>query len=298
MGLTVKEILNISEGILKDSGDSDYKQDAEILLCHETKYTENKLFMNWTRELEDVHTEKIFELIRRRADGTPTQYLTHEQVFMGHKFYVDEHVLIPRMDTETLVVTVTEHLKGSPAKMVLDLCTGSGVLAVCLAKAYPSLKITASDISEEALTVARKNAVSAGVDKRISFIQSDLFAAFKTGFGGKKFDLILSNPPYIKSDVLPTLQREIYEHEPMLALDGGMDGLDVYRKIIETVPAFLNKNGALFFEIGSEQASDVQALLEAADAFSEIRIIQDLSGKDRVISARLTQVYPEKKHKK
>jgi release factor glutamine methyltransferase len=251
--------------------------------------------MNWTRELEDVHTEKIFELVRRRADGTPTQYLTHEQVFMTHKFYVDERVLIPRMDTETLVELVSSHIKGTSAKTLLDLCTGSGAIAVSLAAKHPSLKVTATDISAEALTVARKNAARADTDKRISFIQSDLFASFKTGFGGKKFDVIVSNPPYIKSDVLPMLQREIYEHEPMLALDGGADGLDAYRRIIDTILPFFNRNGALFFEIGSDQAADVSALLETSESFSEIAVNQDLSGNDRVVSA---QVKPDAAGKK
>ncbi|MDR0357112.1 MAG: peptide chain release factor N(5)-glutamine methyltransferase [Clostridiales Family XIII bacterium] len=287
MGLQIKEILTVAENILRESGDEDYKKDAEILFSHETRYDAKKIFMNWSKELDDNYCEGFFDLVQRRARGTPTQYLTKEQAFMGHTFFVDERTLIPRADTETTVDEVIKYLKGKTARRAADLCTGSGVIAISLAKAYPSLKITASDAYEDALAVARINASEMGVLKQIKFVKSDVYAAFKTGFGGATFDLIVSNPPYVKSDEIPTLQREIVEHEPLHALDGGADGLDFYRKIIAGAAPRLRKNGALFLEIGNDQAASVKALIDETGLFGEVAVRTDLAGNDRVLFAAL-----------
>jgi release factor glutamine methyltransferase len=290
MGLQIKEILAVGENILAQNGIDDYKRDAEILLCHEIHYDAKKVFMNWARELDDEYCEAFFAAIQHRAEGVPTQYITGTQSFMGLDFTVTQDVLIPRMDTETLVETVSEHIKGNNnAQRVLDLCTGSGAIAVSLAKVFPSLRVTASDISAGALKVAAKNAAKHGVS-RIKFVESDLFESMKTGMvSGGKFDVIVSNPPYIRSLVLPTLQREIFDYEPLLALDGGADGLDFYRRIIEKAPAYLRKNGALFLEIGYDQATEVTVLLEASGRFKQIEIKKDLTEADRVISALLSK---------
>ncbi|MDR1028057.1 MAG: peptide chain release factor N(5)-glutamine methyltransferase [Clostridiales Family XIII bacterium] len=288
MGLQIKEILSVAENILRESGDEDYKRDAEILLCHKTHYDTKKIFMNWSREIDDVYCEGFFELVQKRAGGTPTQYLTNTQEFMGYPFFVDERTLIPRQDTETLAETILEYLKtNKAARRVLDLCTGSGVIAISLAKKNPTLKITASDTDPSALKVAEINASKLGVSNRIKFVKSDVYAAFKTGFGGASFDIITANPPYIRSDVLMTLQREIIEHEPLQALDGGADGLDFYRTIVGGAAARLRKNGALFLEIGYDQADAVRAIIDETERFGEAVCRKDLAGNDRVLSASL-----------
>jgi release factor glutamine methyltransferase len=288
MGLQIKEIISVAENILRESGDSDYKTDAEMLLCHAIKYDPQRIFMNWAKEVDDDHAEIFFAMVQKRAECTPTQYLTNEQVFKGLPFYVDENVLIPRPETELLVDETVAYLKDNrSAKSVLDLGTGSGAIAISLAKKSASLKITASDISEKALAVAERNASRLGVKGQIKFVTSDVFGGFKTGFAGPKWDVIISNPPYIKSPILPTLQREIYEHEPMTALDGGEDGLDIYRRLISGAPSFLRKTGAVFFEIGYDQAHEVTALFRENGSYVRIAVTPDIAGHDRVISARM-----------
>jgi release factor glutamine methyltransferase len=288
MGLQIKEIISVAENVLREASDADYKVDAEILLCHAINYDPQKIFMNWAKEVDDDHAEIFFAMVQKRAEGTPVQYLTNEQSFKGLRFYVDENVLIPRPETETLVDEVLAYLKDNrAAKNVLDLGTGSGIIAVSLAKKASSLKITASDVSENALAIAEKNASRFGVKDRIKFVRSDVFGEFKTGFMGPKWDVVVSNPPYIKSPVLPTLQREIYEHEPMTALDGGEDGLDFYRRIIDGAPTFLRKTGAVFLEIGYDQAHDVTTLFRKNGNYVRVALTPDISGHDRVISARL-----------
>jgi release factor glutamine methyltransferase len=288
MGLKIKEILTVAENILRDAGDEDYKRDAELLLCKKIHYDAKKIFMNWSKEIDDSYCEGFFDLIQQRAGGTPTQYLTYEQAFIGHVFFVDERVLIPRMDTETLVEAALEYLEtNKSARRVLDLCTGSGVIAVSLAKQHPSLKITASDADASALKVAERNASKMGVAKQIKCVKSDVYGSFKTGFGGVSFDVIVSNPPYIRSDVLMTLQREIVEHEPLHALDGGADGLDFYRRIIGEASSYLRKSGALFLEIGYDQAEQVKSLIDETGRFGDVETRQDLSGNDRALFAVL-----------
>jgi release factor glutamine methyltransferase len=286
LGLQIKEIITVAENILRDNGVEDYKTDAEILLCHEIRYDSRKIFMNWAKELDDEACERYFADVQRRAAGTPTQYLTEVQPFMGSNFAVDERVLIPRMDTETVVMSAAEFIKSRKSiKNVLDLCTGSGVIAISLAKALPSLKLTAVDISGDALAVAAKNASRLGVTGRVKFLQSDLFDSLPTGFTAKKFDMIIANPPYIRTDILPRLPREIYEHEPLIALDGGEDGLDYYRAIAGRAHAYLTKKGVIFFEIGYDQAEAVSDILRSSGNFAGISIRRDIAGNDRVVFA-------------
>lgn len=287
MSIQLKELIVVGENRLKTAGIADAKIDAELLLMHQLHYDKRKIFMNWAKPLEEDDCNDYFDLLDRRAAGEPPQYITGEQEFMGIKLMVDPRVLIPRQDTETLVETVLDYTaKRKGSLKVLDLCTGSGAIAISLAVKNQSLKITASDISEDALDVATSNAGSCGVLKRIDFAKSDLFNSFKTGFRGQKFDIIVSNPPYIKSAVLPTLQKEIYEHEPMSALDGGQDGLDFYRRIVTDAPKYLRKGGVLFLEIGYNQAELLKQLIEVSGAYREdVEVIKDLVGEDRVVVA-------------
>lgn len=227
-------------------------------------------------------------VIDRRASHVPLQYLTHEQNFCGADIYVDERVLIPRQDTEVLVsaaLDLAAGLPGSPA--LLDLCTGSGCIPVALSKLGDFGSVTASDLSEDALAVAKLNAEQNGAV--IRFVKSDLFEAFRgsgegAGHRTERFDLITCNPPYIPSGALAGLQPEVRDHEPAMALDGGADGLDFYRRFAAEAPAFLNPGGAVCLEIGFDQAESVSALLEK-EGFREVKVLKDLAGLDRVVTA-------------
>ena len=223
-------------------------------------------------------------VIDRRAAHVPLQYLTHEQNFCGADIYVDERVLIPRQDTEVLVAAALDlaaMLDGAPA--LLDLCTGSGCIPIALSRLGDFGSITASDLSADALEVAKMNAEQNGAE--IRFVQSDLFEAFrKKAEAAERFDLITCNPPYIRSGDMAGLQPEVRDNEPAMALDGGEDGLDFYRRLAEEAGQFLNPGGCVCFEIGFDQAADVSALLENA-GFKDVRVLKDLAGLDRVVTA-------------
>ena len=220
-------------------------------------------------------------VIDRRAAHVPLQYLTQEQNFCGADIYVDERVLIPRQDTEVLVAAALDlaaMLDGAPA--LLDLCTGSGCIPIALSRLGDFGSITAADLSADALEVAKMNAEQNGAE--IRFVQSDLFEAFRKK--AERFDLITCNPPYIRSGDMAGLQPEVRDNEPSMALDGGEDGLDFYRRLAEEAGQFLNPGGCVCFEIGFDQAADVSALLENA-GFKEVRVLKDLAGLDRVVTA-------------
>lgn len=219
----------------------------------------------------------------RLVNGEPIQYITNMQEFMKLKFYVDNRVLIPQPDTEILVenvISIVENIQKDCQKeiKILDLCTGSGIIGVCLKKNLQNVKVHASDISECALDVAKKNSIQNNVD--ISFIKSDLFDNIN-----EKFDVIVSNPPYIESSTLEGLSMEV-KNEPKIALDGGKDGLDFYRKIIKEAPNFLNKSGYLSLEIGYNQKDAVEKLLKTYK-YKDIQIKKDLSNIDRVIISEI-----------
>ena len=283
--MEIRELLAFGEDVLEKAGIEDFKIDAEALLTYEIGFDKTKIFMNWTYDVNFTHSENYFDLVNLRATGMPLQYITGEQFFMGHKFIVNENVLIPRQETEVLVEkTIEMFLLNKNIKTVLDMCTGSGVIAISLANRFSNIKFTAVDVSGKALSVAKQNASALCRSKNISFEHSDLFSAIKSGSFGKKFDLIISNPPYIKTYEIPYLQREILEHEPLIALDGGEDGLYYYRKIITDAIPYFKKGGCLLLEIGADQANDVSNLLIQA-GYKTPEIIKDLSGKDRIVKA-------------
>ena len=287
MSMIVKDILNMGTVRLAGAGCMEAKLDAELLLCHLLGIDKSRLFMSWGKDLNDDWCEAFFDLLERRCTGMPLQHITGWQEFMGLRFSVSEKVLIPRQETEVLVDTALMLLRERKAKTVLDLCTGSGAIAVSLDRLGAAdhkvgkLEITASDISREALAVARSNAKALGADK-IKFVCGDLFVPFDKKFRAPKFDLIISNPPYIERSVIPTLQREVRDHEPLLALDGGEDGLDLYRRIITQAPRFLRSAGILLLEIGAGQAAAVRGLAAACGQYDEADIFQDLAGRDRI----------------
>ena len=289
MLITFGEILDVGIKRLKQANIADAAIDAERLLMY--LMNENKTFIYLHRNdgTDENHADAYFELIDRRAEGEPLQYIVGEQEFMGLSFNVNEAVLIPRQDTETLVETALSFAKNKKGSIsILDMCCGSGAIAISMAYFLPKSKLTACDISEAALNVARSNAKKNGVEKKINFIESDLYMPVQKKKPMKdKFDMILCNPPYIPSDVIPTLQREIKDHEPVAALDGGKDGLDFYRKMVTDSAVHLKKGGYILFEIGHDQADEVTALLEEEGCYKDIFTHKDMARSDRVITARL-----------
>lgn len=297
MSLPLKELIKIGENQLKEAGIMDSARDAKDLYCFLDKLDAVGLMMHWQDVLADNTCEAYFELIERRASGEPMQYITGIQEFMGLTFNVNPSVLIPRQDTETMVEDALEVLsKGTLRgeafvekpnfKDVLDLCTGSGAIGVSLAKLNGDIKVTCSDLSEKALETAKSNALANGL-KSLKFEQGDLFEPFCGKLGKKKFDFIISNPPYIESEVIPTLQTEVKDHEPMMALDGGQDGLDFYRRIAVEAPSHLKKGGVLMMEIGYNQGEEVCKLLEATEVFEKVVCLKDLAQKDRIVAGLL-----------
>ena len=291
MAISLREAINVATSRLTNAECGSPKIDAEVLLAYFLKADKSFLFAHYSDDLDEKRTDAYFELIDKRASGVPVAYITGRKEFMGISFKVTEDVLIPRPDTEIVVEEIiklaSEMQKGFSDLDILDLCCGSGAICVSLAYYIHKAKLTGTDISPLAIAVAKENTKDYKLTGKVKLVQGDLFAPFKSkGFGKAQFDIIVSNPPYIKTSVLQTLQREILEHEPVLALDGGESGLDFYEKIIKSSPDFLKKNGLLALEIGADQAEEVTALINANEAFSEYRIIKDLAGLDRVIIAK------------
>ncbi len=223
-----------------------------------------------------------------RSNRIPLQHILGEAWFRGLPFTVDEDVLIPRPDTETLVEAVLREAKTFPAPpSLLDLCTGSGAVAVALAVEGGFSSVTASDISHEAVNIARENAAKNGVEEKILFAEGDLFRAktkSEKSLSRRSYDIICANPPYVPTAEIEELEPEVRDHDPLLALDGGADGLDFYRRLAKDAPAHLNEGGKILLEIGCGQGADVIRIF-AETGWREGRVEQDLSGRDRVFSA-------------
>ncbi len=297
MSLLVKEMLTMGEKQLMDSDIADATRDCKILYCYMMDIPFSKIILEYQEVLQDRLCDKYFELIDRRSKGEPVQYIMGSQEFMGLEFIVNENVLIPRQDTETLVedaleIINTGTLRGEDMDVkrkewdILDLCTGSGAIGVSLARIANKVNVTCSDISEGAIKVAKENAQKHGVAKSVKFEQGDLFKPFSKHFRKQKFDMIISNPPYIKSSIIPTLQKEVCEHEPLSALDGGESGLDFYEKIVSGVGSHLRKSGVLLLEIGHDQGEAVSGLLSRNGEFTSIRVLKDLANRDRIVFAK------------
>ena len=274
--MTIREALRCAEKMLLDAGVPDARLDAEYLLAGVLDAPRLLVVASGETPLTNTRAEQYFTLIARRQGREPLQYILGTQPFMGCSFYVDERVLIPRQDTETLCEQAL--LNAPETGAALDLCTGSGALAVVIKKALPGLSVSASDVSEDALALARQNAALNGVS--VDFREGDLFAPFE----GERFSVIVSNPPYIPTGCLPSLQEEV-RREPALALDGGTDGLSFYRRIAREAPDHLTEDGVLLLEIGCDQGQAVCGLLREA-GFAAPQVVRDTAGRDRVVIAR------------
>ena len=276
--MTLNELYEQGVRVLNEAGVEESDLDAWYLLSHLTGLTRVQFMLNKGQVTEQNVIDRFNECIGERAKRIPLQYIIGSQEFMGLPFTVNENVLIPRQDTEVLVEEV---LKVSEGKSVLDICTGSGCIIVSIAKLSKVTKAVGIDISKGALEVAKANANKNQVD--VQFIESDLFQNV-TG----KFDVIVSNPPYIESHVIPTLMPEVRCHEPMLALDGMEDGLYFYDKIIKESRHYLKENGSIYFERGYNLGEDVKQMLINA-GFQNVVVIKDLAGLDRVVCGSLEE---------
>lgn len=274
--LTLQTLYREGQIRLKDSGIEEYQLDAWYLLEYVTGISKASYYGDPNRELSAAQAEEYRKCIEKRSERIPLQHITGVQEFMGHEFFVNEHVLIPRQDTEILVEHALD--KVEDGKKVLDMCTGSGCILLSILKRY-QVRGTGADISSEALQVAERNRKHLALPQ-VEWLQSDLFEKIE-----EKYDVIVSNPPYIQTEVIEGLQEEVRLHDPYIALDGKEDGLYFYRRIIEDAKAYLEDGGWLLFEIGYDQAEPVTRLMERA-GYSEIHVKKDLSGLDRVAGAR------------
>ena len=277
-----RKLLTKAANILKDENIENIEYDIKTILRDTFDIEYNKFVMDMDNEFEaDKSLEYEFiSRIEKRKKHIPLQYIINKQNFYGLDLYVNESVLIPRYDTENIVDCIVKDFEGSKDISVLDLCTGSGCIAISLKK-NGFEKVFALDISDKALEVAKHNAYIHNAD--ITFIKSDLYKELPNDI---RFDLIVSNPPYIRTGEIEKLDDEVKDFEPKLALDGGKDGLDFYKKILNLSKDFINNNGSLYFEIGYDQAKDVVDLAKK-EGYYNIKIIKDLSGKDRGISMRV-----------
>lgn len=278
---TIRRVLTWSADDLRKRGSTSPRLDAELLLGRVIKLDRVGLLLDAERPLAKHELSAYRELHQRRRAGEPVAYLLGVREFYGRPFRVDRRVLIPRPDTEALVEVALERTRRvSLCARVLDLCTGSGCVALTLARERPTTRVLGADLSEGALTVAVENMIRLGA-VNCGFLPSDLFAAFRPG--RDRFDLITANPPYIADDEIPTLAVDIKNFEPRLALDGGGDGLAVMRRLVAEAPRFLDDGGVLAVEIGSDQGEATRALFAEA-GFRDIEIRRDYGGHERVVS--------------
>lgn len=271
--MTYRELYQTGCGRLEGIPDGDL--DARLLLEHVCGTSRNDLLVHGDQEVPSGKQECYLEMISRRKERIPLQQITGQQDFMGMTFRVDENVLIPRQDTEILVEEVLRDLHGG--SRILDLCTGSGCILISLLRYSNECIGVGTDISEKALEIARQNASELIPEETFQFLESDLFEKVEG-----KFDILVSNPPYIASAAVDGLMPEVRDHEPRIALDGREDGLYFYRRILRECPAYLFGGAMVFFEIGFDQAEAVSELMREA-GFYEIRVIKDYADLNRVV---------------
>ena len=274
------ELVNFGRKYLEENNIEDSSIISKILIEYLCDISRESVVYHYEDIIEIDKVNRYKELLNKVVEGIPVQYITNRQEFMGLEFYVDENVLIPQPDTEILVEEVIEKYKDRECK-ILDLCTGSGAIGIALAKYIEGSEVFASDISCKALQIAKLNAERNLVHRKMNFIESNMFENFEQ-FKTEKFDIIVSNPPYIKSDVINQLDIQV-KNEPHLALDGGADGLEFYRLIADDANLYLKDNGMLFLEIGYDQRDSVIKLLKKNNFYSDIYSKKDLGGNDRIV---------------
>jgi len=283
---TVGQALKNIRKIFKDKGIMNPDREAEILLSYFLEMSRSEIYLNSDRILKDIEKTQLEKKIHKRIEKIPLQYITKHQEFMGMDFLVEKGVLIPRPETEILVEEVIRKLKNYKCSRVADLGTGTGIIAVSIAKFIEDVIIYATDISKKSLQIALKNAQKHGCKNKIIFLQGDLFEPFIGIIKKNSLDGIISNPPYIDSHDFESLPPEIKDNEPKVALAGGIDGLDYYRKIIKKSPQYLKKNGFMALEVGFNQSKIVKELIIKENNFNQnIEITKDYLGIERVVIA-------------
>lgn len=279
---TIKALLSWTTEFLASRGVEGPRAEAQILLAHVLQCKKVDLLIRYEEQPSERDRTRYRELILRRVAGWPVAYLVGTRDFYLLTFDVSPAVLIPRPDTETLVLEALAYLKPLAAPAVLDLGVGSGCIAISIAHQKPDARVTAVDVSPDALDVARRNAARHGVADRMSFLHGDLFAPLSAG---TTFDLIVSNPPYIAHGEFPDLAPDVRDHEPRVALDGGSDGLAFYRRIASGVAPFLKPGGRLLLEISNTQDEAVRALLAEQKVLDVGPTLRDMGGHTRVVPA-------------
>ena len=286
---TLVQLLKEGTELLKESGIEEAGLDAWLLLEYETGKNRAYFYAHQEEEADEEVICRYEQQIAQRAAHIPLQHLTHQAFFMGYEFFVDEHVLVPRQDTETLVEEALKLLKEKENPSILDMCTGSGCILISLLLEKPGSTGTGADLSPEALEVAKRNAETLQAADRAAFVHSNLFSADyfqkKDGKEGQKYDMLISNPPYIPSGEIDGLMEEVRLHDPRMALDGKEDGLYFYREITKNAGEYLVPGGWLLYEIGHSQGKAVKDIMEAA-GYQDVKILQDLAGLDRVAAGQ------------
>ena len=276
--MTYREAIVLGESILRKADIVDAKTDSWLLLAMACKIDHTYYYMHIDEEMTEEHAREFEVLIKKRAERVPLQYITGEQEFMGLTFHVNSNVLIPRQDTETLVEEALKVVR--PGMKIMDMCTGSGCVLISILKNAHDIEGIGYDISKQAINVAKENAKLNEVPA--VFERSDLFEDVVEN----DFDVIVSNPPYIPTDVIATLMPEVAEFEPREALDGKGDGLYFYSKILEQCKNYMKPDGYVLFEIGCKQGDSVSTMMRLA-GFSEVHVIKDLARNDRVVMGHL-----------
>ena len=284
---TVQDVLRRGAEFLCGVGVESARFDAELLLCHVLGWSREKLWLNQKESLEATQRELFEQVLRRRARKEPVAYITGIREFWSLDFLVSPVVLVPRPETELLVeiaLRLVESVDVADSKLrILDLGTGSGAIAVSLARESENVEVWATDISPGALEVAEANAVRHGMIERIRFCEGDLFEPV-TEFEDA-FDMVVSNPPYVKREEMKDLPPDVRDWEPRLALDGGPDGLDFYRRMVEEGHAFLREGGSMLLEIAADMGNEVSELFGKVGRYSQVDIYQDYAGRNRVAVA-------------
>ncbi len=280
-GVSIWHAMKWAEEVLNRSERLDAQIDAKLLMLYTLEYTESQLLLNRQEQMPTRQLETYKEYVLTRAKGIPLQHITHEQEFMGLNFYVNENVLIPRQDTESLIEKLLEKNQIAPFCTGIDIGTGTGCIGISLAYYIKGLQMTLIDISDKALEVAKRNVKENHLEQVIATLKSDVLKEYK----GEKVDLIVSNPPYIAKEDMNDLMIEVRQHEPHLALTDEGDGLYFYRVISKQAKNYLKKGGLLAYEIGYNQGEAVTNILKNEN-YEAIELFQDLAGNDRVIIAK------------
>ncbi len=284
--MNIREAIKTGMNMIKEKNIEDATLKSKMIMENVLGQNRQYIIANDLKQLDCKQEKEYFLKIKKILENNPIEYITNKKEFMNLELYVNQDVLIPRQDTEILVEEVINILQNIKAEniQILDMCTGSGAIAIALAKNVEKCIVDAADISSGALEVVRKNVIKNQVEDKINIINSDLFSKVPN----KKYNLIVSNPPYIERNVIENLDKQV-QKEPIIALDGGEDGLDFYKKIINEASSYLESNGYLCFEIGYNQKNEVQNLLSNSGKYQNIYCKKDLCGNDRVVIAKKSE---------